>query len=321
MAFSPLSVMQYTHDMKDESHHAVNKIAATITGTTKTGELFHITRANFYPEAIVTKIGKDVKIGNASGSIHAETALLLEVLMTQGLRSQDAKIYVTDPCCPNCAKNMVEAGITEVYIDSTGFEEDYYQRRKEDFEKMSLRIFEEAGVAVHVVNRATQAVEPLLKNENAKTIFSDIPVTPYDDKLNAKKFKKHVEEEWGRSDTKRVFAIAASNSPNHKYSILSASEAFVTGHKESPDDYVSKKYSFKLQPVNKIMMAMARLGFTPNKSFIFSSQVPTSREFVDMVGAGYRSLLVGDMKKARDKHGLKAMGQLRENNVLDISEP
>ena len=44
-----------------------------------------------------------------STTVHAETACLLSA----SFATQGAKLYSTDPLCPNCSKNAVEAGVTE----------------------------------------------------------------------------------------------------------------------------------------------------------------------------------------------------------------
>ncbi len=323
MAYSHLKIMDYTVDMKDESPHDVNQIAATIAGTTKTGDPFHITRTNFFPEPIVTKIGKDVKIGSASGSTHAETGILLEIMITNGLSSKEASLYVTDPTCPNCAKNTVEAGIRNVFIDSEGFEADYYQRRKDDFENMSLAIYEHAGVNVHIVDRAAQTVAlmPGTSVRSIKAAFSKISIAAYEEELSPEKFKKYIHEYWGNGarDARNVFALAASHEAASGYVILSSGPEFVKGHDEAKDGaYVSDKYSYKLEPANKVMMTMARLGLTQHREFFFSSQALTSREFVDMIGAGYRRIFIGDMRKARDEYGLQALKQIQEHQILEI---
>lgn len=324
MPFSPLKIMEYTVNMKDDSDHGVNKIAATMTGKTKTGEPFHITRTNFFPDAILETIGKDTKIGSASGSVHAETGITLQIAMTEGEQTAGAHLYVTDPTCVNCAKNAVEAGITKVFIDSVGFspESDFYERRGQDFENMAIPIYKAAGVEVYEVNRETQKIEPRFQIEPNSICpkFSDVAIKPYEGKLSKKAFKKYITENWnnGKSAKRQVFAMA-SGGVFEGWSVLSSGPEFVAGHELQEDlSYKSEKYTYKLEPLNKVMMTMARLGMTPHKDFLFSAQVPTSRELVDLVGAGYRRIFIGDKTKARDEHGLKALQQLEDNKVIEV---
>src|SRR5690606_7482384 len=76
------------------------------------------------------------------------------------------------------------------------------------------------------------------------------------------------------------------------------------------------KYSFIMEPNNRLLMNAARLGLKIVDGLLYSSQVPTSREQVNLVGAGITSLTVGDAHKARDNAALQAMLQLTTANIL-----
>src|SRR5690606_7708262 len=112
-----------------------NKIAATVFGHDLAGKPFSVSRTNFWPAAIANSIGTEDDIGDSSGTIHAETAAILAASHTAG-----AALCVTDPFCPNCAKNIAEAGIKTIYIDHKGFDKDFATRRGGDFQNMSMRI-------------------------------------------------------------------------------------------------------------------------------------------------------------------------------------
>jgi len=64
------------------------------------------------------------------------------------------------------------------------------------------------------------------------------------------------------------------------------------------------------------LMYMARHGMTLCDDYLFSSQVPTAREQVNLVGAGIGRITVGDIKKSRDADGLVAMEQLSAKGIL-----
>ena len=139
--------MQAAVDIIAQSPHPTNKIAATLAG-----ENFTISRTNHWPSAIDATLGRETKIGNASGTLHAETACILTALH-DGHATQGADIFITGPPCPNCMKNMAESGIKALYIDHKGFDKDFAQRRGEDFENMSMRIAAKAGIDVYVIYR------------------------------------------------------------------------------------------------------------------------------------------------------------------------
>jgi hypothetical protein len=50
---------------------------------------------------------------------------------------------------------------------------------------------------------------------------------------------------------------------------------------------------------------------------IYTSQIPTSREQVNIVGAGISSIAVGDRGKARDDASLQAMHQLSDAGIVE----
>ena len=146
--------MEKAVDIVNDSLHSHSKVAATIYGKTTNGEPFSLSSVNYWPDEIYRRIGPETRIGDSSGTVHAETACLLKAPYTK-----DAAICVTDLFCPNCAKNMAEAGIQKIYIDHKGFEKDFAQRRGTHFQNMSLRICEQAGIEVYKINRKEKTIE------------------------------------------------------------------------------------------------------------------------------------------------------------------
>ena len=55
------------------------------------------------------------------------------------------------------------------------------------------------------------------------------------------------------------------------------------------------------------MMHLARKGYRLLEDYLYCSQVPTSREQVNLVGADIRRITIGDIQKSRDPQGLEAM--------------
>ena len=79
------------------------------------------------------------------------------------------------------------------------------------------------------------------------------------------------------------------------------------------------KYSFIQEPVNRLLMHVARKGYTLFDDYLYCSQVPTAREQVNLVGAEIKRITIGDIQKSRDANGIKAMEQLKAFKVLDYS--
>lgn len=312
----PFKAMRDAVDIVGGSKHLENKVAAT---------LFHpshsISRTNYWPDSILEHFGMDTDIGNSSGTVHAETACILNY----GMATDKAGLCVTDPFCPNCAKNIAEAGIKKIYIDHKGFDKDFFQRRAGHFKTMSMQICEKAGISVYELWRKDERVVPIFEAPPDYVVSEDSPVykepieTPGNGVLNdilTQAFKFHE---------KRKFAVAFVQDGKGKYFSLTARGHAVTGFTmEDPDDLKiieenKDKYNLFQEPVNRILMYTARHGLKICEGFLFCSQVPTSREQVNLVGAGIKHITIGDLNKARDGDALIAMTQLSGAKIIDYT--
>lgn len=310
----PFMAMQAAVDIVGQSQHPTNKVAATLYGRG-----FGLSRTNYWPEAILSTFGQDTDIGNSSGTVHAETACILEAEHP----TEGAGLCITDPFCPNCAKNIAEAGIKKIYIDHKGFDKDFFQRRSGHFETMSMQICEKAGISVYELWRKDERVVPIYEALPNKFISEDSPIykepidapsdAVFSDVLTAA-FKIH---------NKRKFCVAFVMDAKGKYFSLTGRGHAVTGFTtEDPDDIAilekreDNKYTLFQEPVNRMLMYVARHGYKINEAFFFCSQVPTSREQVNLVGAGIKRITVGDLRKARDPEALVAMEQLSDAGIL-----
>ena len=305
------SHMQSAVDIVSSSEHPANKIAASLAGTDQDGRPFLITRANYWPDAIKNKIGANVKIGGASGTIHAETACLLGAPRTDG-----ASMFVTDPPCPNCAKNMVEAGVTALYIDHKGFEKDFATRRGEDFRGLSLTICEKAGINVYKIFRKEKRVEIIFEAPaHYKPIVERMAkIERVDVVIDVASFKNIIEGQRALAD-RRHFALAIAED-----FVISAEIHAVAGFTAHDPIERETKYDHFLQPITRVMMTAARHGWRINPEFIFSSRVPTARELVNMVGAGFSKLYLGDDQAARDTFALEALKTLSDAGILNVQQ-
>lgn len=314
MAFSEFELMQKAVDIVSLSEHPTNKVSAAIAGKDSQGKEFHFARTNFWPEPIKTKIGSEMRIGNSSGTVHAETACLIDAPVTKG-----AAIFVTDVPCPNCVKNMAEAGIKALYIDHKGFTKDFALRRGGHFESMSLRICEKAGINIFRVYRKESRSEQILKISDGFSPVIEKParVKALEDAPSKELFAKLIEQE-NAFYQGRPFAVAFAEGQLGKSFIISAETHPCPGYTAQTLEKDDEKYSTILQPVNRVMMMAARTGLKINPRYLYSSRVPTSRELVDMIGAGLSAVRIGDLKKARDNDALTAFDQLMEAGILSL---
>ena len=312
--------MQAAVDIVGTSPHPTNKVAATIAG-----ENFWFRQTNQWPHAIEEAFGHEQKIGNSSGTVHAETAcLIIAMAPTEG-----ASMFITDPPCPNCMKNMAEAGIAKLYIDHKGFDKDWAKRRGDDFENMSMRVAEKAGIDVHVIYRKEERFEIISAHtpgyrpqEENPALIESIDLGMHiedildDDLVDCGDiFTNYIDakkQEYGDEP----FAVAFAHDEIGKFKAITVDRHPSIGYTYETVESKEDKYSFILQPVNRLMMVAARHGLNILHGNLYSSRVPTSREFVNMIRADLTHIHIGDETQSRDEWGPKALKQLQKAQII-----
>ena len=68
-----------------------------------------------------------------------------------------------------------------------------------------------------------------------------------------------------------------------------------------------------------ILLHFGKNGLKMEPEYLYSSQPPTAREFVNMIGAGHNHLYIGEPSKYRDEWGLKAREQLENDKIMTIA--
>lgn len=312
MSISPITAMQMAVDIVLSSPHATSKIAATIF---KDDVSFSST--NIWPVIIEEKIGTEHRIGSSSGTLHAEVSCLLNFpIATEG-----ASLCITDPFCPNCAKNLAESGIKKIYIDHKGFEKDFAQRRSGDYESMSLRIAQRAGISLYQVWRKEGRIEPIYE---APVDY----VPPQDNPIKIEKTSvvpnlyalnqiiastQVIHKRW-------ACALAKNENGENFFLVASAHPAigYTRGHDADIINHKEGKYSFFLEPLNRILMGAHRYGLRLIDGLIWSSEVPTSRELVNCVGANIKTICIGNDESARDEEAIAASRLLADKDVMQF---
>jgi dCMP deaminase len=300
-------MMQAAVDIVLTSPHPTNKIAATLSGKTPDGLDFCVSSTNSWPNAILQHIGHGQEIGNSSGTIHAETECILKAPATKG-----AELFITDPPCPNCVKNMAEAGIKTLYIDHKGFEKDFALRRGVDFKTLSLTLCREAGITVYELRRKDQKLTLIQKGKTggANALHKDgLILKPSNDKTA---FRDEARKTFGGAPFAAAFAERTGERLGLAVTALTfRSFALDEGH---------GKYTPVLEPLNRLLIAARREGLALTPDSLYSSRIPTARELVNMVGAGFETLRISDMNSARDIFGPKALKQLTEHKIITVIE-
>jgi dCMP deaminase len=306
----PFHSMQLAVDIVLSSRHPENKVAATVF---KDGN--SLSKTNDWPPTILEKLGQDARIGDSSGTVHAEVNCLTHLTFP----SESASLAITDPCCPNCAKCIAEAGITSVYIDHKGFEKDFAVRRGDEFQDMSLRILAHAGVSLYEVIRKENKIRLLYEPPKDYIPPEDNPIEIRpcraqlcdDTLLQTAKLVKVKHERWG---------CALATDSHGKLWTLVASAHPAIGHTQDDFYKTDGKYDFILEPMNRILMGSARKGLKISQNHIWCSVLPSPREMVNLVGYGVRKIYIGDLNTAKKPVSLASKETLEANQIIIFEE-
>lgn len=321
MTISPLTYLQKALDLAPKSPHPTNKIAAVLFGTDDGGEEFSVMRTNHWPDPIYEKIGVDTKIGNSSGTIHAETAAILNAPHA----TEGCSICITDPFCPNCAKNIAEAGIKNIYIDQDGFDKDFFKRRGDHFDTMSMRMCERAGINVYAINMLREEITTIFEVPDDYTPIEDSPVIKEPvESINDAVFGSVIEEAEDKNKRRKFCIAMVEDNLGNRFALIARAHAAIGYTMQKPDEALDLltpigKYSFIQEPVNRMMMYLSRHGYKLYEDYLYCSQVPTSREQVNLVGAEIKRITIGNTQKCRDPQGLKAMQTLGALKILNYT--
>lgn len=316
MSISPYRLMQQAVDIVKESQHPTHPIAATLYGRDENDEPYVISKTNTWPRAIDDALGRDVKIGGSSPTIHAEVAA---ILAAPG-KTDGAHIFVTDPPCPNCAKNIIEAGIAEVYIDHKGFGKRFAEEREKDIE-LSYALFKDAGIPVFKVFRKKENLVPLVTIDD-DFIKLDYENAPIIEQLGGEpKLAEFLRDAVSFRQTYNVESCAAiiAHAPNGQPQFIGCEGGHVIGQtRNSREKSDITKYSLDMEPLNRAFMVAARHGLKLDPDYVFTCRVPTPREMVNSIGAGVRDIHIDNCEQGRDERSFEALDMLQEADILTV---
>ena len=318
MPADPFKKMEKALEIESRSTHPVHKVGALLCGQDIAKSHFERGHANFWPAPLAEKFGPDEKLGNASTTVHAEIAVILNAPGKEG-----ADLSVTDLPCPNCAKSIAEARIGTVYIDSHAHETPLGKKMEPYFSKISRPLLEYAGVNLLEMNRAARTIKPWVEIAENAVIPVEKPVEmtligPKD--MTAEKFERLIAHAHERYEN-APFVVAFAHTRLGSRAALTVRPHRAIGLDEDKEAQLApllEKYSLTLQPLDRALITSARYGLTIEPEFLYSAHVPTAREFVNLIGAGIMSLRIGDVTKGRDEWSLRALAQVRERRILEV---
>jgi deoxycytidylate deaminase len=289
---TPFQAMQHAVDIVNTSEHNKNKVAACIVSGDQ-----YIAKTNYRPEILKQHFDAKDRIGSSSQFIHAEVACIFNApFPTDG-----ASIFITDPMCPNCAKAICETGIKHVYIDHKGMEKDFFLRRKDAFEQISVPLMEHAGIGVSIIYRKEKIIEPIL--------------TPYhydehhDEIINTESNLTILLQDKMKTSTDRSFALCKTDNgtlyiPEIAHDIT----------------HSNKKYRDDISPLNRLLFHTKRHGYDIQNMSIACNLYPSSRDIVNAIGFGVKKIIIGSQVPDHDINGLEATSKLKKFDVLNIHE-
>lgn len=311
----PFKNMVLALEIESQSKHPDHKVGALVCGKDQNEQDFSIARYNFWPHVLEQKIGQNQKLGNASTTVHAEIAAMCACPRTEG-----ADIYLTDLPCPNCAKAMAEARIARVYIDSHTHNTPLGLKIKPYFEDVSLPILESAGIHVYEINANTRDIRALTHATSGtlRQIEHPVIICPTDaESVNAQTFDKMISTH--KPEAPFAACFAKSQLGNHIFMLTRAHRSIgLTKAQEEHLTSIQTKYYPVLQPLNRLLWNCARHGLKILPDYLYSSQTPTSREFVNMIGTSHMQLKIGNPSKCRDEYGLAALAQLQTLGIITL---
>lgn len=238
------------------SPHPTDKIAAQILY--RDGMLDQA-QTNARPDLIEAKgIPLGTKLVDRSLYVHAETRALIHAMRPTG----GATLLVTDPFCPNCAKQMALAGIKRIVIDGAGFAKLYHVKNELAFRALSLSVAEYCGIAVYVTD------------DNGATLTRLRPVTQVIQSRSKTEQRAalHTNGGWGRW-VRRTIAVR--------------------GMAFHSNDFTAK-YDPYVDAATHALMRVSALGLKPDTTqpLDLSHWPHNPRPFIDLLGAGIRTFRI-----------------------------
>lgn len=280
-----MQAMANTVNLVQNSKHPTNKVATSVYGSNFKSESFTSAHTNTCPHEIQEIIKIKGRIRERSGYIHAE----LNALMGCKPGWQSLALTVTDPPCPNCMKNIVDAGVTSVFIDAKGFKKDFYQRRRFEFDLISKRIAKFAGISLYVLNRKKNEIHPILLDQEISEVAVDqerwelFPDNLNQQELLKKKgLQKSVTAYVQDLSSKRYLACSSETLPGN----MSQEEADAL----LSDSRLSKRYNFKNFPILSIILLSLRKGFLLDKEIFHLNFEPSSLDLVYIIAFGIEKI-------------------------------
>lgn len=295
--------------LAEKSASEVYKIAAKLHGSGPDNSVISFARPN-----IILHILENLPdLAGASKTIHAETAVIMGAQITDR-----ADLYITDPPCPNCMKNIIASGISRVFIDLEGFSKIWYQKRRDYFDHISLVMAGCAGVRVYIVD-PNSLEEPkelhspisddfvggdFAGNNSGRHDSVPIEILDLQDDKEIPEYLEGSKNKFGPMP----FALSVGRSHEGAKVLIRVGESYTRGicpEKNAKDHDVvahmtdynkAGKYRLKADPVTRLIMAASRYGISLRGSYMYCSHMPSARCQINALGYGIENIQIGQSK-------------------------
>lgn len=310
--------MKTAKETAEKSFHPTHKVGAVLCGHDNFDQPYKIAHSNYWPETLEKHIGRNQKLGKASTTVHAEVAVILKSPSTEG-----AELYVTELPCPNCAKVIAEARIKTVYVDAQTHSTPLGKKLKSYFDEISHPILQSAGVKTFEINTQSETIHEITNTQDniLRPIEHPVIHIPLEyEQINADHFKALTDEQ--KITLKNPFAACYAKTELGQYTFLCAQSHRSLGLTKEQAETIKtsqKKYSPVIHPINRLLLTCARYGLKIDENYLYSSQTPTSREFVNLIGADITTLTIGNANNFYDESDIKALKQLTDKNLIRLS--
>lgn len=308
--------MQDAVDVVLTSEHAVNKVAACAFHPDHP-EAAPASAVNMRPACLHKHFAWDARIGTSSQYVHAEIAALSAFHGPW----RGAHICVTDPFCPNCAKNLAEAGVRTIYIDHKGFQKDFAARNGDEFKSMSMLIAEKAGISVYMVNRKERVIMPIMA-QAAQTRPTSSSIEFFDiDDLTLEDAAAMFRQRLGARETWAMGFVKEHDGTPRGLLVFEALPPGIT-----PEDYKIRgtedlgKYRYPIDPLTRLLLTVRRMGFTWHDKRVVTARIPSSRSLVNALGMDVTHILATTAQSDHDQSGPGAVNLLVDKKILTFTE-
>ena len=259
--------------------------------------------ANIVPPLLEQHFMREARLGSSSIYLHSEIAALFACETA----TERMALAVTTPPCPNCAKLIVEAGISHIFIDANGANTHFAEQRENDIELMSKKILSLAGIQVFWANREERTI----------TSFVDCVVPGPLPTQGLYKVAPNFDQLIKQFDGEAM--AAALIAPD---TMLVALEALPPGMTPSHYDRTKSaedKYRFTVDPLSRLLIHCKRQGVSITEATVICFNHPSSRALVNAVGFGVRHIHYYDAQPDHGVHGPESAQALEEKGILTVT--